>query len=186
MPSKKLIAVVLVAVLAVAMGFVVTWGYVHKDADGFYDYDISYSKSFEDADGNTVLSSPGKTFAIADVVVKNDSYAPGISTSVSIMVWELTLDRMKHEPNPAYTILHPGYSDGITINEGRTWGYTVVFEVSDESVGKRDAGLTYRYVSLTDKLDLRYDPDLRLGIYRHETIGLPADGERISATPDSA
>lgn len=165
MPSKKLIAVVFVAILAVGMGFVVTWGYVHKDADGFYDYDISYSKSFKNADGDVVLSSAGKTFAIVDVVVRNESYSPGISTSVVTMVWELTLDRMKHEPSPVYTVQHPGYSDSITINEGRTWGYTVVFEIPDESVGKRDAALTYRYVSLSDKLDLRYDPDLRLSIY---------------------
>lgn len=166
MPSKKLVALVVVAMMAVGMGLVVTWGYVHKDADGCYDYDISYSKSFEDADGNAVLSSAGKTFAIVDVVVRNTSYSPGISTSVVVLVWELTLDRMKHEPNPVYTALHPGYPDGMTINEGRTWGYTVVFEVPDESVGKRDSEITYRYVSLSDKLDLRYDPDLRLEIYR--------------------
>lgn len=165
MPSKKLIAIVLVALLAVGMGFVVTWGYVHKDADGYYDWDIEYSKSFETEDGKTMLSSAGKTFAIVDVVVKNESYEPGISTSLVTLVWELTLDRMKHEPSPVYTALYPGYPDGITINEGRTWGYTVVFEVSDESVDKRDADVTYRYVSLSDKLDMRYDPDLRLKIY---------------------
>ncbi|TQS85532.1 MAG: hypothetical protein A3208_02620 [Candidatus Methanoprimaticola hominis] len=98
MPSKKLIAIVLVALLAVGMGFVVTWGYVHKDADGYYDWDIEYSKSFETEDGKTMLSSAGKTFAIVDVVVKNESYEPGISTSLVTLVWELTLDRMKHEP----------------------------------------------------------------------------------------
>ncbi len=163
MLPKKYLALIVVSILAVGVGVVVTWGYVHKDADGYYDYDIGYSDSFENG-SITVKAPAGKTFAIVDIVVKNVSYEAGIPTSITLLAWELTLDRMTFEASPIYTIQHPDYSD-MRINEGRTWGYTVVFEVPQESAGKRDASLEYRFVSLSDKLDLRYDPELRLDTF---------------------
>lgn len=163
MPSKKLVVIIVVAILALGIGYVVTWGYVHKEPAGSYDYDISYVESFTTDSGHEVTPAAGKTFVIADVVVKNDSFSSGIDTNVLILAWTLTLDRMTFELDAVNTALHPDY-DELTINEGRTWGYTVVFQVPDESVGKRDLSLNYHYTSLTEKLDLVYDPDLRLRI----------------------
>ena len=163
MPSKKLVAIIIVAILALGIGYVVTWGYVHKDPSGSYDYDISYADSFTTEQGVEVTPTVGKTFVIANVVVKNDNFSNGISTNVLMLAWTLTLDRMTFELDPINTALHPDYNE-LTINEGRTWGYTVVFQVPDESVGKRDLSLSYHYTSLTEKLDLVYDPDLRLRI----------------------
>ncbi len=163
MLPKKYLALIVIAILAVSVGVVVTWGYVHKDANGYYDYDISYSDSFENG-SETVTAPDGKTFAIVDVVVKNVSFENGISTSLITMIWELNLDRMTFDVSPVYTRQHPDYSS-MWINEGRTWGYTVVFLVPDESAGKRDASLDYRYLSVGDKLDLRYDPELRLSTF---------------------
>jgi len=164
MLSKKYAALVVVAILAVGVGVVVTWGYVHKDADGYYDYDIEYSDSFKNGD-ITVTAPAGKTFAIVDIVVRNVNCDDGIPTSIAQLSWELTLDRMTFEPSPVYTLEHPDYPDGMKINKGRTWGYTVVFEIPQESAGKRDASLDYRYVTLGDGIDLRYDPELRLDTY---------------------
>ncbi len=164
MLSKKYLALIVVAVLAVGVGVVVTWGYVHKDADGYYDYDIGYADSFENGD-TTIVAPTGKTFAIVEIVIKNVNYDGGIPTSITQMPWQLTVDRLTFEPSPVYTLEHPDYPDGMKINKGRTWGYTIVFEIPQESAGKRDASLDYRYVTLGDGIDLRYDPELRLNTF---------------------
>lgn len=163
MPSKKLVVIIVVAFLALGIGYAVTWGYVHKEPAGSYDYDVTYAESFTTEKGLVITPTAGKTFAIADIVIKNDSYSSGIDTGVLMLAWTLTLDRMTFELDPVNTALHPDYVD-MVLGEGRTWGYTVVFQVPDESVGKRDLSLNYHYTSLTDKLDLVYDPDLRLRI----------------------
>lgn len=165
MPPKTLVAIVAVAILAVGLGVVVTWGYVHHDPDGYYDYDISYAESFETSAGAEIKPSAGKMFVIADIVLMNSGFDAGINTSMAILTWQFTIDRMTFDADPVATVAHPDYSNGLILNKGRTWGYTVVFEIPEESVGKRDASLGYAYTSLDDKPALVYDPELRLKIF---------------------
>ncbi len=160
MLPKKYLALIVVGLLAVGVGVVVTWDNAHKDADGYYDYDISYSDSFESW-SMTITAPKGETFAIVDVVVKNVSYEKGISTKPAFMYWELKLDSMTFNVSLTNTVLHPDYWD-MKIDEGRTWGYTVVFLIPEEFADQRGASLDYWYLSLGEKLDLKYDPELRL------------------------
>lgn len=161
MPPKKLILIVAIAVVAIAVGLVVTWDYVHQDPDGYYEYDYEYATSFTDKNGDTITPSTGRTFVIVDIVLKNANCDEGISTNLVSLVWTLTLDRMTYEVSVAYTSVHPDYVS-MTLNKGKTWGYSVVFEVPDESVGKRDLSIGYYYNSLNNKVVLEYDPELRL------------------------
>ncbi len=163
MLAKKLIIIIVLAFLALSIGFVDTEDYVNAGPSGSYDYDITYAEYFSTEIGLIVTPSIGKTFVIVDVVVRNDSFSKGIDTNILITAWTLFLDRVNHEPDVVNTLLHPDYEE-LTINEGRTWEYSVVFQVPHDSVGKRDLNLDYHYTSLSDKLNLRYDPELRLEI----------------------
>lgn len=161
MPSKKLVIIVVAALLSVGVGFLVTYGYVHKGPDGYYDYDLEYADSFTSEQGVEVFPSAGKTFVIADIVLKNESFEPGINTNPLILAWRLTLDHMKFEIDSIHTFSHPDFISMI-LKEGRTWGYTVVYEVPTECVGKKDASIDFVYSALGDKPNIQLDNELRL------------------------
>ena len=50
----------------------------------------------------------------------------------------------------------------MTIEKGKIWGYTVVFEIPKESVGKLDASIHYSYTTINNAPSLNYDKDLVL------------------------
>lgn len=174
MLAKKLVIVIALAFLALGIGYISTEDYVNAGPAGSYDYDVTYAEYFLTEEGLIATPDIGKTFAIVDVVVRNDSFSKGIDTNILILAWTLFLDRTEHEPDAVNTAFHPGY-ERLTIGEGRTWGYSVVFQVAHDSVGKRDLSLGYHYTSLSDDLNLEYDPELRLEIGRSVSIGPAAD-----------
>ncbi len=162
MEPKKIFAIIFaLAIVAIVVGVIVTNSYVQKEPDGYYNYEIEYQDSFTSSAGVLVKPSEGRTFAIVDVVVENRNFGDGISTTPVVLVWKLTLDRVTYNLNSAFTLLHPDYWD-VTIEKGKTWGYTVVFEIPKESVGKLDANISYSYTTINNAPSLRYDENLVL------------------------
>ena len=159
--KKMLILVTVIAIAAVVIGFIVTGINTSKGPDGSYNYEVEFTDSFEGRAG-TVTADTGKSFAIVEITLRNSGYSDGIETDVLVLTWRMTLDRVTYNANPAYTALHPDYWD-VTVEKGKTWGYTVVFVVSEDYVGKKDLSIGYKYATLGDnKPSLTYDKDLTL------------------------
>ncbi len=170
MDAKKIaVIIIMISLLAVAVGFIVSDSFVNREPDGYYNYEITYSESYTSRHGLEIFAEEGHSFAIANIIIQNNNFSEGISTQVAVLVWKLTLDRVTYNLDVINTPLHPDYWS-VTLEKGKVWMYTVVFDIPTQSIGKLDENITYMYNTIHNQPFLKYNGDLRLpDAFEHTT-----------------
>lgn len=162
MNAKKIMAVfIILALVIIVVAIIFAFNQPQNGAGGEYNYSVKYSDTFQDAEGYTVEAQAGRTFAIAEIILKNNSVDGGIQTKAVVLHWKYTIDKVTYGLNELYTLKHPDYWD-VKVEKGRSFTYTVVFEISKDAVGKRDASLSYDYLA-SGGLSLKYNSSLTPG-----------------------
>ena len=124
-----------------------------------YDYTFEITDHYTDNLGYIDEADEGKTFVISSIKLTNDHYSDGLSTNYFTMDWDLKTTHGVNYSSSGNTIYHPGYQD-VTVQEGSSITYTVVFEVPMDIVADDVKELTPSYLTLFDGPSFERDDSL--------------------------
>lgn len=168
MDAKKVFAIIIgVAVLAAGIGFLVTSNVFGEKNQARYNFEeVGYANSFTyhvDGIELTAYADTNSMFEIVKVTLCNDSYGPGIS--IPTIVWELTMDRITFALSEQ-TLKHDDFWT-CSVEKGRTWGFTIVFEIPEDSpTFVHDASnMQLNFIKIPtsgETLHMKYDGNLHL------------------------
>lgn len=160
MEPKKVIAIFFVlALVALAIGGGCIWYQSQQGPDGHYNYSGERADTFETKSGYVIPAlRDGYQWYIVEITLKNDRFDPGLKTEE--IAWKLTMDGEEINLNVPATAANKDFQK-MTVEKGKTVKYTVVFEVPENTLGKKTS-MDYFYASTSKNPKLSYDSDLKL------------------------